>query len=285
MKTNSQGPKIKKKKSPPPPKEGVCALLKVNGKFAKSHLIPKALTAPDVPGERFIEAGQGNRPIRRFSSWYDHELVVTEGEKILGEIDDAGIAELRANRLIWSGWQGKKKLHVRDFVMSPDPGTGIGFRQFKNYDATKLRLFFLSVLWRSLATKIKEFEYLDNLGIDLDYLGDQIVKKNPGAFDYLPIMISQMSTVGFSHNHSPTIQEIKHEDGKVYRFYRLYMQGVIAHIYTGDCKDLCISCGGLFLGGREDFGVITHKFENSRQFEEAKYTIQQASNEWPNFKT
>lgn len=275
----------KSKKQTLAQKEGTCALLKIEGKFAKAHLIPKALTAPDTPGERFIEAGRGARPIRRFSSWFDHQLVITAGEKILSEIDDAGISELRRHRLIWSGWDGKKKLHVKEYCVPPDPVSGVGVRHIANYDSSKLRLFFLSLLWRSLATKIKEFSYLDNIGVDLDLLGELLVKKDPGPHKFLPIVISQISTVGFTHNHSPTIQEITHEVAgveAVYRFYRFYMQGVIAHIYVGDCESVVSASPGVFVGGEDRLVVISHKFENSRQFEEAKSSMIESIQAWPN---
>ena len=132
----------KKAKQMHVPKVGTCALLGVEGAFAKAHLIPKALTSPSAPGERFIEAGRGNRPIRRFTSWYDHQLVTHEGEKILSEIDTAGIAELRKHKLVWSGWGNKNKLRTSDFAVDPDPESGLGVRLIEGIDAGSIRLFF-----------------------------------------------------------------------------------------------------------------------------------------------
>ena len=113
----------KKQKADPIPKTGVCALLGVEGTYAKSHLIPLSLTSPSTKGERFIEAGRGLRPIRRFTSWYDQQLVIREGEKILSEIDTAGIEELRRLKLIWSGWGGRKKLALAEYEIPPDAST------------------------------------------------------------------------------------------------------------------------------------------------------------------
>ncbi|MFL6876138.1 hypothetical protein ACJ6YJ_14865 [Pseudomonas marginalis] len=267
-----------------PLKEGRCALLNIEGKFAKSHLIPRALTGADSPGERFIEAGRGSRPIRRYSSWYDHHMVIAEGEKILSLIDDAGIAELRKHRLVWSGFAGKKKLHINDFLVPPDPVTGIGVREILDVDQNKIRLFFLSLLWRALKTSIKEFEYLENLNVDLELLASHLVRLESGLPSYLPIVISQISTVGFTHNHSPTIQESVFPDGKTYRFYRFYMQGVIAHVYIG-CESLHVDAPAMVVGGADSLVVVTHKFENSRQFAEARDSIVEAHQQWPGFKS
>jgi hypothetical protein len=67
---------------------GVCKLTGKSGKFVKSHLLPKALTRPGVAGEYFISGGQGCRPKKRWTSWYDQELVIKKGEDILANYDN-----------------------------------------------------------------------------------------------------------------------------------------------------------------------------------------------------
>jgi hypothetical protein len=64
---------------------GICKLTGKSGKFVKSHLIPQAFTKPSVPGNFFITGGQGRRPKSNWSSWYDEQLVVQEGEDILSK--------------------------------------------------------------------------------------------------------------------------------------------------------------------------------------------------------
>ena len=49
------------------------------------------------------------RPVWRSNSWYDYNLVTAKGEKILSEIDDLAISELRKHKLIWSGFGPKWK--------------------------------------------------------------------------------------------------------------------------------------------------------------------------------
>jgi hypothetical protein len=70
---------------------GVCKLTGNSGKFVRSHLIPKALTRPSVAGGYFISAGPGIRPKKSWSSWYDEELVIRKGERILADYDDWAI--------------------------------------------------------------------------------------------------------------------------------------------------------------------------------------------------
>lgn len=251
-------------------------MLGIEGRYAKSHIIPRSLTEPTIKGERFIEAGRGTRPIRRFSSWYDMQLVITEGEKILADIDTSGIEELRKHKLIWSGWKGKRKLKFADYDVYPDLETGIGFRKLEGINSDKLRLFFLSILWRSLTTSIKEFSYLPNEGVDLERLREMIVSKDAGHYNYLPVMLDQISTLGLTHNYSPTLQErvVEGANGSTtVKFYRLYMQGIVAQIYICQNEEFLKSLSPMILGGEDSLVLIARKFEKSWQYEAAKTEI------------
>ncbi|GFM74066.1 hypothetical protein PSCICL_50580 [Pseudomonas cichorii] len=273
----------KKLKENPPPEYGVCALLGVDGKYAKSHIIPRALTEPVIKGERFIESGRGTRPIRRFSSWYDTQLVITEGEEILSKIDTAGISELRKHKLVWSGWGGKKKLKYSDYDIHPDPSIGVGFRRV-SVDSRKIRLFFLSILWRSLKTGIKEFSYLPRDLVDLDALRDMIVNNDSSHYTYLPVMLDQISTIGASHNYSPTLQdeEVERVGGNIrLRFFRLYMQGIVAHIHIDADQEFLNGMGPMIVGAEEELVVIARKFEASWQYQAAKHEYHNVSTNWP----
>lgn len=274
----------KKNQKAAPPKTGVCALLGVEGPFAKSHLIPQALTGTNVPGERFIEAGRGARPIRRFTSWYDHQLVTRAGEQILSEIDTHGIAELRKHKLVWSGWNKDKQLITHDYAVHSDAETGLGVRLIENIDSQKLRLFFLSLLWRSLSTKIKEFSHLENIGVNLQALREILVSKAPTPANYHPILLNQIDSRGFTHNHTPTIQEIEFpfEDGvRKASYYRFYMQGVVAHIYPETCDDLYSTAPMTFIGGAEKLWVFTRRFEKSKQYVDACEMMEDSYKKWP----
>lgn len=272
----------KKLKDNPLPAVGICALLGVEGKYAKAHIIPRALTEPAAKGERFIEAGRGTRPIRRFSSWYDTQLVIAEGEKILSEIDTSGISELRKHKLVWSGWEGKRKLRFSDYDIFPDRDVGIGFRNLANIDAAKIRIFFLSILWRSLKATIKEFSYLNSEGVDLEALRDLVFRKDSGDYRFLPIVLDQLGTLGPVHNYSPTLQERELEQsGRVVKFYRLYMQGITAHIYVEADAEYLESISPMVVGAKDSLLVTTRRFEKSWQFEAMRNEIEGVSVQWP----
>lgn len=263
---------------------GICALLREEGVYAKSHLLPRALTSPDVPGALFIEAGRGVRPIKRPTSWYDYQLVSAAGEKILSELDSAGISELRKHQLVWSGWRKKNKPIINDYISRENPLHKPLLRSIHNVNATSLRLFFLSILWRSLSTKREEFAHLENIGVDLEALREMLINRDPGTADYYPVCLSQISTLGPAHNQTPTIQEIEFpfDTGiRAARYYRFYMQGVIAHMYPSGCEDIFNTCPASFIGGDTELLVFTRPFQDSWQLENMESEINETRKLWP----
>lgn len=75
-------------------KAGICKLTGKNGRFVRSHLLPKALTRPSIRSSHFIQSGHGSPPRIRWDSWYDDELVTREGEDSLTRYDTWAIQEL-----------------------------------------------------------------------------------------------------------------------------------------------------------------------------------------------
>jgi hypothetical protein len=132
------------------PREGVCRLTGKCGRFVKSHIIPEALTRPPS-GRPLAQAGLGKRPVKRWTSWYDTSLVTREGEDLLRNHDDWAIKILRRHKMTWRSWGGANALQDANWL---DVGNGIhGFRKIE-LDTRRLRLFFLSLLWRTSATSL-----------------------------------------------------------------------------------------------------------------------------------
>src|SRR5262245_1716421 len=90
--------------------KGVCKLTQETGRFVDAHLIPRALTKLSSQGHPYMQMGVGVKPVRRWSSWYDSELVTQAGEKILADLDSWAISELRRQMLVWSGWGQRTSL-------------------------------------------------------------------------------------------------------------------------------------------------------------------------------
>lgn len=135
-------------------KSGRCQLTGQYGPYVKSHIIPASLTRLPSNGKKIIQAGIGLGVKHRFVSWYDNELVTRAGEDILEEIDTPAIEILRKHKLIWSSWGSDKRLKADDFLAEPNEQ---GIRVVRIGRAKELQLFFLSLLWRSAASRRPEF--------------------------------------------------------------------------------------------------------------------------------
>lgn len=267
MATKSKKAKVKK--------EGVCALVQEHGVFVKSHLIPQALTSNDVAGKAFIEAGRGFRPVRRFTSWFDDEMVIRRGEDFLSDIDSRAIDELRKHKLVWSGWGGSKVLNcnTQQFYSKDNEG----FRIISNVNTKLLRIYFLSLLWRALSTKRKEFSHVKNIGVDVDKLRTVILTGEDGGAAFHPVILHQMNTRGVTHNFTPIIEELiipESDQGPELKLeiYRFYMQGLMAHIYPEIDEATASRLGGLPLGAGDDVFVFTRPFNSSAQMSRMKQT-------------
>lgn len=205
---------------------GKCKLTGREGKFVKSHIIPKALTRPSVPGSKFIQKNAGNGPnayIRRSDSWYDSSIVTREGENYLAALDAHAIEELRNFGLLWSSSSirkqpiaGKNELILINFA-SPQ----------------KMRLFFLSLLWRASISTLPEFQNVQLPADKLEQLRQIIIGEKEDDLRFFPVAIIALTNKGPIHIQSPEKQRFGPKGLEIIRFY---MDGLIAHIHLEDPK-------------------------------------------------
>lgn len=251
--------------------EGVCKLTGARGKFVDSHLIPKALTRPEEPGLPFLQGGSGKYAERRWSSWYDPQLVTAEGEKILAEYDDWAISFLRSKRLVWSGWGPMREF--TDSTHHKVPGTPYGKRRVSVEQPDMLRLFILSLLWRAAASTLREFAEVELPAGDLSVLGTMLQNKDPGSIDFYPATLIQLSTVGIAHNMVP-IADVKRvpaisderseEPGRNIPIFRFYFEGLIIHVHRYSSDDgYAASLPTLMVGAGSELDVTTITYEAS----------------------
>lgn len=248
----------------------VCKLTGSRGQYVKAHLIPKALTRPEVPGLPFIQAGLGNRPVRRWSSWYDNQLVTQEGENLLTSFDTWAIEFLRKERLVWSGWGPMLSIQA---LSSPIPGTDWSFRIVQVPDPDRLRLFFLSLLWRAAASNRFEFAEVRLPPRDLERLREVIVTGKLAPLSFYPASLTQLSTLGLIHNHTPIAQTkivppVGDERERRVPIFRFYFDGLIVHFHRHAQDDgYTDSIGNLVVGAKATLAVSAVPFETSFQRE------------------
>lgn len=249
-------------------KIGTCKLTGTAGVYVKAHLIPKALTQSAVRGSPFVQGSRGLRPVRRWSSWYDSRLVVREGEKILEAFDTWAINELRAHELVWSGWGSTPALSKNHSVI---PGTAWGIRDVQGLDPRRLRLFFLSLLWRAAATTRSEFSDVILPPTHLEKLRLMLLAGDAEPLAFYPIQLIQLSTIGMIHNHTPIastkhILALENQPERQIPIFRFYFDGLVAHVHRQVADSgYTESLGSLVVGACHTLTVSTVTYETSFQ--------------------
>ncbi len=254
-----------------------------HGRFVKAHLIPNALTRPEKPGLPFIENRNPARPVRRWSSWYDDQLVTKHGEEILTELDTWAIGELRKHRLIWSGWGSASDLQDGDRI----PGTPWGLRKVKISNPKRLRLFFLSLLWRAAASNRFEFGEVVLPSEDLENLRQMLLNENPEPPSFYPAMLTQISTLGVIHNLVPLaqIKIVPSVDGgrdQKIPIFRFYFDGLVAHVHRQSSDSgVTAELGPMVVGGEADLVISTVTYEHSFERTNLDVLRAEAFRLWP----
>jgi len=178
-----------------------CKLTGKQGKFVKSHIIPKALTRPSEPGNKFIQPApnaRDRRYIKRSDSWYDQTIVIREGEDYLSDLDDHAIEELRSLGLLWSS----KKLR-KAATPSVNELTIVEF-SYPN----KIRRYFLSLLWRSAVSSLPEFNEVYLSEDKIEKLRKIITGEMVDDLSFFPIALIQLVGKGPTHNFIPIYQKV-----------------------------------------------------------------------------
>lgn len=255
-------------------RQGICKLTADRGKFVKAHLIPAALTERGGPKGPLTQHGQkAPQATRRWTSWYDEQLVTAAGERILATHDNWGISELYRQKLVWGSWGPMLALSTSDHRQfsrfMDDPA--IGFRRIRISNPGRLRVFFLSLLWRAAETFRWEF---DEVAIDEPYLSmlrKSVLDSDPNPLDLFPVELIQISTRGVPHNHSPVAMEKtlpSFDDGAptIVPHYRFYFDGLIVHFdrRTDRPADFAEK-SSFYVGCREELTVTTVPYETSFQ--------------------
>lgn len=266
-------------------KYGICRLTGHSGQYVKSHIIPKALTRPELPGLPFTQSGKGERPVRRWSSWTDDCLVIRKGEDILEALDSWAISVLRTHKLVWSGWNGADTLTAKHTVFDDE---GRGFRIINGIESGRMRLFLLSLLWRAAASDIPEMSEVILPESDLEALRLLVFEGDPGPIAFYPAQLIQLSTRGVAHNFTPFAQiktiplvdpEIQQIDIPIFRFY---FDGLVVHFHRHATDDgHTAKLGNLVVGNTNEITISTIPFKVSFQAENLLRLVVEAETEFP----
>lgn len=261
---------------------GRCKLTLKSGTYVDSHIVPQGFTRPD-PGQHFIEGGLGRRLTRRPGSWYDPRLVIRKGEDLLEDLDNFAIDVLRNNFVVWGGWGQATRLPCPE----ADLVGGYGVRRISNVDTRRLRLFFLSLMWRTAASNRPEFSNVALSDDALEKLRLAVVSGDSSPLNFMPIHLIQHSTIGPRHNLGPIKgSELPGEPDAaapaiIASAYRFYFDGLVAYVCHDLSSEQYEEGKHLFVGESNSLLVGCVPFENSWQQTNLKNHIAAAQVEWP----
>lgn len=263
------------------PSYGQCKLTGHTGKYVKAHIIPEALSKPSTPGESFIQAGKGDRPVRRWTSWYDPDLVTSEGEQILAKYDNWGIGELRRLKLVWSSGEGIEISDFSDWNATGNDGHGVRIIEYS--DGEKMRLFLLSILWRAAASRLPELKHIHIPQHRLNRLGKMLVTGDPNPNFLFAACLIQLTGYGPRHNLTPLTgrKRIGPKKRDQIRIFRFYLDGISIHFHRDPIVSDWLRMGNLCIQAGDKIGVITVPFLISHQSEVLEKEARDAELQWP----
>jgi hypothetical protein len=244
---------------------GRCRIFGIQSKLVKCHIIPKALTKAEEEGQKFWQAGEGARPVRKSTSWYDPHIVCRRGENLLEGIDDRAIKELRRNAMVWSGQQNGRAPQITKLVDEHS------LREILGLDHKAIWMFFASIAWRASVSKISDLEFFKLESEIEDALRISILEDQP-FFERFPCEFSQMTGRAASHNQTPTLDRKmipNLNDGRDtdVEFARFFVDGLVCHFRLNSLPQGEFAGNHLFLGGSEKLICYARPFEGSAQEE------------------
>ncbi len=149
-----------------------CKLTNTEGKGINAHIIPKSFYAIDPE-----ETTEGHYTKRCPIGIYDSGIVTDEGERVFSDWDDY------ASELLI-----EKKLSFEPMIHN---GEIVAF-QIHDYDYKKLKLFFLSVLWRASVSTQPFFKEV-NLGPHEVEIKEALLEGNPKDSNWFSVSIAKWS--------------------------------------------------------------------------------------------
>lgn len=166
-----------------------CQLCLQDKKLIKAHIIPEHFYKGlyDEKGqfiEVHVDKDKSEKTKKRFKGIWDNTILCGDCDNsILGKLDDY------AAKILW-GYRNQE-LKFTDFQRPDEPL--VQWRTAYGIDTTRIKLFFLSMLWRADVSKNVFFEDVD-LGTEhRDKIRSMIIENNAGTRNDYPILLLHYS--------------------------------------------------------------------------------------------
>ena len=197
----------------------ICKGCSEDKKLVKSHIIPESFFRGLKDGDKpprihFTE--EGVYPKKSPIGVYDQEILCIDCEKRFQDVDDYGYKVLIKN-----------EQELEPLVQN---GETVGYL-LKEIDALKLKLFFMSILWRASISKHYFYSKV-NLGKLEKKLKDLIWQESTGNEHDFSFVLAKFEGDGAGR----TIIDPHQERWFNIRYYRFYMYGYVLYIKSDSQK-------------------------------------------------
>ncbi|HOF77225.1 MAG TPA: hypothetical protein PL134_09035 [Smithellaceae bacterium] len=222
-----------------------CKLCGENKKLIKAHIIPAAFFRPLSTTNKAPEIfsnTNGVFPKRSPTGIYDKDILCEQCDRCIGLWDDY------ANKILIQNFSEKCAVYHK--------GIKVAYK-IDNYDYKKLKLFFISLLWRALISE-REFYKRINISSHEQNLKDMIINKNPGGSYNYAVALAKFSDPKIAVMLDPHKTRF---DG--INYCQFYLTGFVAYIKTDKrnppdfLKEFCLK-------ERPPFWIILRDLNNSK---------------------
>lgn len=235
--------------------EITCALTGMKGHAVKSHLIPKAFTRR-LGSSPFVEYdSNADFTKRRFTSWYDPNLLIRTGEDILGELDDYAAKVFFERGLTY---RKRRNAAARLSILGGFQSNTVV--KLQDVDAAKLRRFGQSLLWRFAVSSQEVANTVEVSASDLRRLRALILGKSPDAEGEYPVYFSVASD-------GEELAKIGPWKMGGHPFYRFFLDGVVCYASPFRRNTKFESYSSLFASDSNELFLWCFDAESSEQID------------------
>lgn len=237
----------------------VCQLCAQDKKLIEAHILPRSFYEPlkecgQVP--QIITDKAGIYPKRSPTGVYDKEILCDGCERVFSPWDDYGRRFLM------------RKISDDAYIRDRDEKIAYNMVQC---DYHKLKLFFLSILWRAGVSKQPMFNRVQ-LGPYTERLRACILAADPGGVEDYAVALSRFDApaeeVGILNPDKTEYEGVNH--------YRLYLGGYMAIIKVTNKKPPAF-LEGLYIAPGNDVIVLIREFRASKEFRAMINIVKKAS--------
>jgi len=223
----------------------VCRLCERSGDFGNSHIIPEWVFVPFRDGTKppqLVTDRPGVFPKRSPIGVYDQHLLCKSCERHFSE------------------WDGYGKIALLDKWKEAEPryvDSKIVAHRLPNVDIRKLRMFFISILWRASVSNRVFFQRI-SLGPFEAQAKARILSRQPGPLDEFSIVLAKWNKSWVEVFSDPYMTKI---DGL--NFSVIPMSNYMSYIKV-DNRTIPSSLAPFVIGAEADIYILSRDFAQSK---------------------